>query len=114
MGFFSWKKSDDGKSIRNRHAGKATPVKMLDDKGNHWLEPNYDGYGVFGGMDYYALVDTMNGGTGDRDRGIKLCDLNHHDPAPDHIKTPRLVSPKCTESWHELKPSKSDPKQGYF
>ena len=35
---------------------------MTDDKGNRWEESNYDGYGVFGGKDYYALLDEMNGG----------------------------------------------------
>lgn len=115
MGFFSWLKSDDGEAIRNRWTEDGpTPCKMIDDKGNEWVELDYEGYGDFGGMDFYELVDTMNGGTGDRMRGIELCDVNHHDPAPDHIKTPRLVSLECTKSWDELPPTKSDPNQGYF
>lgn len=115
MGFFSWIKSDDGESIRNRYTEDGpTPVKMLDDKGGCWLELNYEGYGDFGGMDYYALVDIMNGGTGDRMRGIRLCDPNRHDPAPPNIKTPRLVSPGCDKTWEEIEPSKMCPDQGYF
>lgn len=115
MGFFSWETSDTKKSIRNRYNSKgATPCKMIDDRGREFIELHYDGYGVFGGMDFYALVDEMNGGDGDRMRGIDLCDLNHHDPAPDHIKTPRLVSIDCKTPWSDLEPSKNDPKQGYW
>lgn len=36
-------------------------VTMTDDKGNKWLEPDYEGYGVFGGKDFYALLAEMNG-----------------------------------------------------
>jgi hypothetical protein len=45
---------------------------MFDNTGKYWYEPSYEGYGEFGGMDYYELLDKMNGGTGDRDRGIDL------------------------------------------
>lgn len=115
MGFFSWRKSDDQKPIRNRWASRrATPCKMIDDQGNEWIEKDYEGYGVFGGMDFYELVDKMNGGDGDRVRGLDLCDVNHHDPAPDNVKTPRLVSLNCKKAWSELAPSKYDPNQGYF
>ena len=34
---------------------------MFDDKGNKWLERKYDGYGEFGGKDYYELLAEMNG-----------------------------------------------------
>jgi len=44
---------------------------MFDDKGKYWFEPSYDGYGVFGGMDYYELLDPMNGGRGDRNEGVR-------------------------------------------
>ena len=115
MGFFSWKLSDTGKPIRNRHTDDGpTPCKMIDDQGNEWLEENYEGYGTFGGMDFYALVDIMNGGKGDRMRGITLCDINHHDPAPEHVKTPRLVNIDCTRSWADLPPVTMAPNQGYF
>ena len=115
MGFFSWKLSDTGKPIRNRHTDDGpTPCKMIDDQGNEWPEEAYEDYGKFGGMDFYELADKMNGGTGDRIRGLKLCDVNHFDPAPDHIKTPRLVSPGCEKAWADLSPTKSDPNQGYW
>ena len=41
------------------------PVYMFDDKGKYYYENNYDGYGEFGGKDYYDLVAEMNGYTAD-------------------------------------------------
>ena len=74
MGFFSWNTSDTKKSIPSHYTDKTlVPVTMKDDRGNAWFEDMYEGYGEFGGKDYYELVDEMNGGSGDRDRGIKLC-----------------------------------------
>ena len=71
MGFFSWKTQDTQKHIWNSFSNNKTfRVIMTDDKGNNWIEDNYEGYGVFGGKDYYELVDEMNGGVGDRNRGI--------------------------------------------
>ena len=62
MGFFSWKTQDTDRSIPNRWSTrKPFTVVMLDDKGNKWFEQNYDGYGRFGGKDYYELLAEMNG-----------------------------------------------------
>jgi hypothetical protein len=36
-------------------------VVMCDDKGNKYVEECYEGYGVFGGKDFYELVAEMNG-----------------------------------------------------
>ena len=41
----------------------------MDDKGNVWEEPNYEGYGDFGGKNYYDLMAEMNG-LKDRSEGI--------------------------------------------
>ena len=61
MGFFSWWTQDTNLSIANRHSSQSTfPVTMLDDKGNAYTELDYDGYGVFGGKDYYELLFEMN------------------------------------------------------
>ncbi len=109
MGFFSWKTCDTHKSIPNAYSGRKTfPVKMIDDKGNEWIERDYQGYGIFGGKDYYELVDEMNGGNGDRERGI---DLYFED---EHAKVPRLVTLKCKKSWAELDPPERCENQGYF
>jgi hypothetical protein len=61
MGFFSWKTQDTDKSIANEHSNRNTfRVQMIDNKGNVWTEDNYDGYGRFGGKDYYELLAEMN------------------------------------------------------
>jgi hypothetical protein len=62
MGFFSWKTMDTDKSISNESSVRGTfRVQMIDDKGNVWTEDTYEGYGVFGGKDYYELLAEMNG-----------------------------------------------------
>ncbi len=62
MGFFSWRTQDTDKSIANKYSIRRTfRVEMLDNKGNVWTENDYDGYGVFGGKDYYELLAEMNG-----------------------------------------------------
>ena len=69
MGQFSWITQDTGRSISS-----ITPfqVTMTDNKGNKWTENDYEGYGEFGGKDYFSLLSEMNGGNGDRDHGIDL------------------------------------------
>tara|TARA_R110000751_G_scaffold7210_4_gene29824 strand:- start:2380 stop:2844 length:465 start_codon:yes stop_codon:yes gene_type:complete len=87
MGFFSWITSDTQKSIPNVHSNKPmVSVTMIDHHGNKYFEDLYEGYGEFGGKDFYTLVDEMNGGIGDRQRGIKL----YHPPSlanPKHYST---------------------------
>jgi hypothetical protein len=88
MGFFSWKTQDTDRSIASKWSTNSTfKVDMLDDKGNVWTENNYDGYGVFGGKDYYELLAEMNGVTSDlegeqytdfmRIRGIEIAFENN-------------------------------------
>jgi hypothetical protein len=56
MGMFSWLTNDTGESVTNRYTDEgALPVYLHDNKGNVWYEPDYEGYGEFGGMDYYEL-----------------------------------------------------------
>ena len=62
MGFFSWKTMDTDKSIANNYSNRDVfRVEMMDNKGNVWTEDNYEGYGIFGGKDYYELLAEMNG-----------------------------------------------------
>jgi hypothetical protein len=62
MGFFSWKTMDTDESIANQYSNRKTfRVQMLDNKGNVWTEDNYEGYGRFGGKDFYELLAEMNG-----------------------------------------------------
>jgi len=67
MGFFSWKTQDTDRSIANEHSNRKTfRVQMIDNNGNVWTESEYDGYGRFGGKDYYELLAEMNGFTSDK------------------------------------------------
>ena len=72
MGFFSWNTSNTNKSIANSYSKKRTfTVAMVDDKNNIWIEPIYEGYGEFGGKDFYELLAQMNG-LKTRKQGIDL------------------------------------------
>jgi hypothetical protein len=59
-GQFSWMTQDTGQQIGSQD-GNQIPVYMFDDKGKYYYENDYEGYGEFGGMDYYELLDKMNG-----------------------------------------------------
>ena len=73
MGFFSWKTQDTNRSIPNNYSSKPTfPVTMTDNKGNKWTEDNYEGYGEFGGKDFYELLAEMNDKGSNREEGIDL------------------------------------------
>lgn len=62
MGFFSFKTTDSGRSISNRHSSLgAFPVVMVDNKGKEYYEQNYGGHGIFGGKDIFILTAEMNG-----------------------------------------------------
>ena len=62
MGMFSWKTNDTRRSIKCVISEKPTfRVYMVDHLGNQWVEDNYEGYGVFGGKDFYELLAEMNG-----------------------------------------------------
>lgn len=119
MGFFSWKTQDTDVSIANQHSTHDTfCVHMLDDKGNVWTEDNYDGYGVFGGKDYYELLAEMNGLTGDgtedmRMQGIKLAFHGHPNGDNPEVKFPNLV--EMANRWpYDPKGPESCEFQGFF
>lgn len=116
MGFFSWITQDTNKNIVNKYSDiKTFPVVMVDNKGNKWIEDDYEGYGVFGGKDYYQLLAEMNeaeGLTGDVDNdrsiGIKIA---FGDKA---FIAPNLVENK-NERWQWINEHPMDcPYQGYF
>lgn len=69
-GQFSWLTNDTNTQIGSERENKIT-VFMYDNKGNKWTEKDYEGYGEFGGMDYYDLVATMNGYTEEDVKGMK-------------------------------------------
>lgn len=117
MGQFSWFTQDTHKRIVN---GRKFNVIMTDDKGNQYREGWYEGYGVFGGKDYYELLAEMNGYTlkdfdGDSEKlrlkGIELAFGDDH-PAGDN---PNVKHPSLTESgeWMGGTPPETDPNQGF-
>ncbi len=74
MGFFSWKTSDSKISIPNRYSSMCTfTVHMVTRDGRVFTENTYDGYGEFGGKDFYELLAEINPGQiKTRDAGIDL------------------------------------------
>ena len=107
MGFFSWMTQDTNRSIPSSYSGRAPiTVYMLDDKGNSWKEEAYEGYGLFGGKDYYELLAEMNGFK-TRDEGI---DVEFKNGKP--FITPNLVESN-TWKWKDEKPMDCRA-QGYF
>jgi hypothetical protein len=128
MGFFSWITQDTGQSICNTYSSKKPfNVIMLDNKGNKYVEENYEGYGEFGGKDFYELLAEMNGVV-ERDKvqlqgqeyteymkseGIDL--VFKDNPSGDN--TPGVLYPNLVESenwtWKDEGPE-SCPDQGYF
>ena len=82
MGQFSFICQDTGKAIRESYGCdniKLTTAYMHDNKGNIWEEFMYNGYGDFGGKDFFQLMAEMNNveglnGNPDHDRtfGISL------------------------------------------
>lgn len=71
MGQFSWITQDTRRSILSVE-DRRFEVRMYDDAGHVWVERAYDGYGVFGGKDFYVLLSEMNGGDGTRGSGIGI------------------------------------------
>jgi hypothetical protein len=68
MGFFSWFTSDTNKSIANHYSVRSTfPVHMVTEYEQFFTENDYDGYGEFGGKDFYALAAELNGIKGKND-----------------------------------------------
>lgn len=83
---------------------------MTDDKGNKYVEQCYEGYGEFGGKDYYELLAEMNGLGSDRDKGIELAFEN----SPDG-RNPNIKHPSITENgeYYGGEAPKPDPDQGF-
>jgi hypothetical protein len=121
MGFFSWKTQDTNKSIPNIHCGMKTfTVYMKDNAGNVWKESAYDGYGEFGGKDFYALLAEMNGFGPDREIGIDIYFKSGKHfreivfgKGVDEIDYPNIHQYKKTPYDSHARPEDC-PEQGYF
>jgi len=106
MGVFSWITQDTKRSIPSSGSGRSTfHVTMTDNKGNKWTETNYEGYGLFGGKDFYELLAEMNGEVG-RDAGITLAFSGKPYLSPNLNQSP-------TMPWMNIHPEDC-PHQGYF
>jgi hypothetical protein len=114
MGQFSWITQDTKEAIRESYGcddADETTAYLHDNKGNVWGETRYEGYGVFGGKDFYSLVAEMNGYEDlvdedeKRDKGIDIA----------HGKDP-YISPNLTRcvdwEWINRAPE-MDPNQGW-
>jgi hypothetical protein len=64
MGFFSWIAQDTNTPIYidgyQKEGYEQRTYYMWDNNGKSWKEPSYEGYGMFGGKDYYILLAEMN------------------------------------------------------
>jgi hypothetical protein len=90
MGIFSWIAQDTHAPIYidgyQKPGYEQRTYYMFDNNGNSWKEPSYEGYGIFGGKDYYILLAEMNHVYGDnvsdeikRDDGIHIEFRCNHD-----------------------------------
>jgi len=113
MGQFSWFTQDTVEAIRNNGSVKSKrKAFMHDNKGNIWEEKDYDGFGVFGGKDFYQLLAEMNeveglNGDVDNDRGLGI-DL--------YYGIEPFISPNLTrrKDWEWVnRPPQGDPNQGW-
>lgn len=115
MGQFSWITQDTHEAIRESYGcddERLTTAYMHDNNGNVWEEKRYEGYGVFGGKDFYQLLAEMNNleglnGDVDNDRQLGI-DLAFSDKP--------YISPNLTrrKSWTWVnRAPEDDPNQGW-
>ena len=98
MGFFSWHTCDTDRSIANNASDRPTfEVHMITPDGRVFTERDYEGYGEFGGKDFYELLAELNGLGSDRSAGIDLCYKGNRSGDD----TPGVIYPKLVEelSW---------------
>lgn len=119
MGQFSWISADTREAIRNNIPKGRQKVTMvfLDPHGveQRVVEDDYDGYGIFGGFDFYEVLSWMNPNQTKnservlhtRDRGISL-----YFGGGDH-KSPQLFLGKPPEVVNFDNRMEDDPNQGW-
>jgi hypothetical protein len=91
---------------------------MIAPDGRVFTEPNYEGYGEFGGKDFYDLLCELNGLPEDRDAGIDLVFKNN----PNGDNTPGVIYPKFVQEleddvvaqYNSLPNPESCEAQGFF
>ncbi len=115
-GQFSWMTQDSNKQIGSEKQN-TIDVYMYDNEGNKWKETRYDGYGNFGGMDYYDLVATMNGYDADRQKGIDLAfgKLKTKDKKRKTLFPALVTNPRYNWKRHNFtQEAESDPNQSWY
>ena len=116
-GQFSWMTQDTGQQIGSEDENRI-PVYMFDNKGNYYYENRYDGYGDFGGKDYYELLAQMNGyAKGDRMDGIDMAFGKMKTPNGGPVLFPALVTKPNEFNFktHDFtKEAESDPNQSWY
>lgn len=115
-GQFSWMTQDTNQQIGSE-TGNTIDVYMYDNEGNKWKESRYDGYGVFGGMDFYDLVATMNGYDADRQKGIDLAfgKLKTKDKKRKTLFPALVEDPRYNWKRHDFKKQPdNDPNQSWY
>ena len=121
MGFFSWKTSDTNKSISNVYSSRGSfRVFVLIPKefgGGYIVEDYYQGYGVFGGKDIYALVAKWNcpekcSGDVEENRIVGI-DIACYDKDNAALKYPIKITEKLMK-YEDALPSNSCKNQGFF
>jgi hypothetical protein len=114
-GQFSWITQDTNQQIGSENENTLPFVYMFDNKGMKWLEKNYEGYGVFGNKDYYELLDQMNGGTGDRSRGINLAFDKESTESGEVLYPALVVNPNFNWKSHDFtEEPENDPNQSWY
>ena len=70
---------------------------MITPDGRAFTEKDYDGYGEFGGKDFYELLGELNGLGPDRSAAIDLCFKNN----TGGDDTPGVIYPKFVQNLRE-------------
>ena len=121
MGFFSWKTSDTNVSISNKYSSRgAFPVYLLIPEefgGGYIEEDDYEGYGIFGGRDAYALVAQWNCpekciGEDEADRMVGI-DIACYDKQNMELKYPIKIT-EHPMKYEAAAYSPNCPDQGFF
>ena len=115
-GQFSWMTQDSDKQIGSEKQN-TIDVYMYDNEGNKWKETRYDGYGNFGGMDFYDLVATMNGYDADREKGIDLAfgKLKTKDKKRKTLFPALVENPRYNWKRHDFtEQPENDPNQSWY
>ena len=120
MGFFSFKTADTQEPIRKMHTGEHRTVFLLQPNSKPPIaEDAYEGYGDFGGIDYYQWLYDANAESlnlpknisGDNKRKAAI-DLHYDEEV--QLTHPLKFSFNPDAVYESLPASLDDPDQGFF